>query len=264
MEPPDLNQPQEPAEAAPLPPSFCTRCGDSLTQGIACLRCQTRDSQPTLAVEAPSAPLKAALWLYFSLLGVCVLSYVVLEVLDKGDSVPGQLAFDGIFAAVVIAACIVGWKHIVPGLKNVSKPLWYVIAFASSIVTFLLAHTIVTLVERMGATGSYRYTENFTDQGYPFSVCVVSICVCPAIFEELAFRGFIQSSMMRVMEVRDAVLVTALMFAILHLSPIGMVHLAIIGLVLGVLRVRTGSLYPGMLMHFCHNFWVIAAEKWWT
>jgi membrane protease YdiL (CAAX protease family) len=38
-------------------------------------------------------------------------------------------------------------------------------------------------------------------------------------------------------------------------------HLLILGVVLGWLRVKTGSLYPGMLLHFSHNFLVILSER---
>ena len=80
--------------------------------------------------------------------------------------------------------------------------------------------------------------------------------------EELAFRGFIQSSLMRVLGTYESVFVSALMFGILHLSIPSMPHLFLIGVVLGWLRVRTGSLYPGMLMHLTHNLLVVLAERW--
>ena len=62
------------------------------------------------------------------------------------------------------------------------------------------------------------------------------------------------------MKPREAILVSAIMFAGLHLSPITFPHLIIMGSALAWLQVRTGSIYPGMVLHFCHNLWCCLAE----
>ena len=59
---------------------------------------------------------------------------------------------------------------------------------------------------------------------------------------------------------RQSLFVTALMFGILHLSFVSLPHLFVMGLALGWLRMRTGSLLPGMALHFCHNFFAVAQE----
>jgi hypothetical protein len=89
----------------------------------------------------------------------------------------------------------------------------------------------------------------------------VLIAVQPAVFEELAFRGSIQSSMQGVLRRREAVVVTALMFAILHLQFLALPHLIVMGLMLGWLRQASGSLYPGMVLHFVHNLIVLLDER---
>jgi membrane protease YdiL (CAAX protease family) len=62
------------------------------------------------------------------------------------------------------------------------------------------------------------------------------------------------------MPTREAVLISALMFMVLHLAVLSFPHLLVIGLVLGYVRVRSGSLYPCMLLHFTHNLLVVLAE----
>jgi membrane protease YdiL (CAAX protease family) len=38
------------------------------------------------------------------------------------------------------------------------------------------------------------------------------------------------------------------------------VHTSVMGVVLGLIRWRTGSLYPGMLLHACHNGLVVLMQ----
>ncbi len=47
------------------------------------------------------------------------------------------------------------------------------------------------------------------------------------------------------------------MFAALHFSVISFFYLFTVGMLLATVRRRTGSLYPGMLIHFLHNLVVI-------
>jgi membrane protease YdiL (CAAX protease family) len=49
---------------------------------------------------------------------------------------------------------------------------------------------------------------------------------------------------------------------ILHLAIPSFPHLFVMGVALGWLRVHTGSLYPGMLLHFCHNLICVGWEYW--
>jgi membrane protease YdiL (CAAX protease family) len=88
------------------------------------------------------------------------------------------------------------------------------------------------------------------------------VAVQPAIFEELAFRGVILAGVQHVLSPMESVVVSALMFMIIHLAVPSFPHLFVLGLALGWLRVHTGSLYPGMLLHFTHNLLCIVFEVW--
>ena len=47
------------------------------------------------------------------------------------------------------------------------------------------------------------------------------------------------------------------MYAGMHLSILSFPYLFTVGATLALVRRRTGSLYPGMLIHFLHNLVVI-------
>jgi sodium transport system permease protein len=80
--------------------------------------------------------------------------------------------------------------------------------------------------------------------------------LAPAICEELAFRGFILSGLEREHRTRSAILLSALMFGFLHvlLSLFQQLFNAtLLGIVLGLLAVRSQSIVPGMIFHFINN-----------
>ena len=87
-------------------------------------------------------------------------------------------------------------------------------------------------------------------------VAVLLFAVVPAVCEELAFRGFILSGLERGHRTRSAILLSALLFGFLHvlLSLFQQLFNAtLLGLVLGLLAVRSRSILPGILFHFINN-----------
>jgi sodium transport system permease protein len=90
---------------------------------------------------------------------------------------------------------------------------------------------------------------------------VVVFALIPAVCEELAFRGFILSGLEREHRTRSAILLSALMFGFLHvlLSLFQQLFNAtLLGIVLGLLAVRSRSLLPGIVFHFVNNALTVA------
>lgn len=79
------------------------------------------------------------------------------------------------------------------------------------------------------------------------------IALLPAIFEELAFRGFILSGLLRKNPPYRAIAISAILFGVIHMIPQQMVNATFLGLVLGLIATRSGSVLPGMLFHGLNN-----------
>ena len=75
----------------------------------------------------------------------------------------------------------------------------------------------------------------------------------PAICEELAFRGFIFAGLVRQGGRLRAVLVTALLFGISHGFLQQSIAASCMGVLLGWIALRTGSVLPCILLHFTNN-----------
>ena len=102
-----------------------------------------------------------------------------------------------------------------------------------------------------------------TDQGIPlfwdgsraqqFALNFIVVAALVPIVEELTFRGLGFSLLASRFGPRIALAGTTLLFALGHGFLIALPLFLIAGLALGWLRMRTGSVYPGMLMHGAFN-----------
>jgi len=75
-----------------------------------------------------------------------------------------------------------------------------------------------------------------------------------AFCEEFLFRGVVQQGLAAgAARPFDAVLSSALIFAVFHLNPVSFLALLELGLFFGLLYQRTGSLWPGVVAHATQN-----------
>jgi membrane protease YdiL (CAAX protease family) len=90
------------------------------------------------------------------------------------------------------------------------------------------------------------------------TLLVLCVTVVPAVCEELLFRGLLLAGLRRSLGDAGAVLASAFCFAALHLSPERFLAQFAVGILLGMLVVRSGSLWPAVVLHGLHNLGVIA------
>jgi sodium transport system permease protein len=104
---------------------------------------------------------------------------------------------------------------------------------------------------------------------------LLAYALAPAVCEELAFRGFILTGLLRRFRARNAILLSAFLFALYHLNVFLFLPAFGLGIVLGLLTVRSRSLVPAVVFHFLHNalllavaglarypFWYDVAQSW--
>ncbi|TWT53657.1 ABC-2 family transporter protein [Rubripirellula amarantea] len=103
----------------------------------------------------------------------------------------------------------------------------------------------------------------FTDQisAAPLGTVILLMAVVPAICEELAFRGFIFGGLVRDRGRLRAVIVSAIMFGISHGVLQQSIAASVMGVLLGYVALRTGSVLPGILIHVTNNALSISMER---
>ncbi|WP_435019628.1 ABC transporter permease subunit/CPBP intramembrane protease [Tundrisphaera sp. TA3] len=95
-------------------------------------------------------------------------------------------------------------------------------------------------------------------------VALLIFAILPAISEEFAFRGFILAGLEKSYDTRTAILLSSFLFGFLHvlMSLFQQLFTAtLLGLVLGLMAVRTRSLWPGILFHFLNNAQAILIQE---
>lgn len=80
---------------------------------------------------------------------------------------------------------------------------------------------------------------------------ILMIAFPPGFFEEMLFRGYIQQRLLKRWSPWRAILVTSILFAIVHITPHGMAVAFPLGVWLGFIAWRTKSIGPSIA---CHAF----------
>ncbi|MEN0111767.1 MAG: CPBP family intramembrane glutamic endopeptidase, partial [Planctomycetota bacterium] len=87
----------------------------------------------------------------------------------------------------------------------------------------------------------------------PIAVVLLLMAALPAVCEELAFRGVILSGLRKTLGDVGAVLATAAVFGATHSILAQQVAAAPVGAVIGLVALRTGSLWPCIVLHGVYN-----------
>lgn len=89
-----------------------------------------------------------------------------------------------------------------------------------------------------------------------YSVFIAPIC------EELIFRGVTMQYAKKVMPIWVANLFQALLFGIYHMNVIQGVYAFFIGIFLGYICEKSGSIYTAIFFHACFNLWGTFSPSW--
>jgi sodium transport system permease protein len=109
--------------------------------------------------------------------------------------------------------------------------------------------------------GATRLLKTMGEGEQPFWLIVIAFAAAPAICEELAFRGFVLTGFCRNGRTRLAIALSAVAFGVMHMIPQQVFNATLLGIVLGLIALRSNSLLPGVLFHFLFNSLAILRER---
>lgn len=141
------------------------------------------------------------------------------------------------------------------GYKKMSwKAVFY--AFLIGIVVYILNVFVAAFFNSILQAFGYSFSSSSSSGGsYPFWLFIVNLimtAVLPAICEETAHRGMLLKSM-STLGYKKAIIISALLFGLLHLNIEQFFYATIIGLYLGYISVLCDTIYPAMIVHFMNN-----------
>jgi membrane protease YdiL (CAAX protease family) len=143
--------------------------------------------------------------------------------------------------------------------------LGFVLIFLANVIANPLAElskSILVNFPRLNAMGMVM-EEEFTKQVMALSnlnswgeflMAIVIMAFFPALFEEIFFRGAIQNLLVRWWKKPLlAIIVTSLLFSLIHMSVFLFLSRAVLGFVLGLMYERSKNLWVNIIAHFLNN-----------
>ncbi len=115
----------------------------------------------------------------------------------------------------------------------------------------IAANSISSLLGSFGI-GIYSPTYSSSKTVPEFLVTFVAVAIIPAIVEEFAFRGMVLGVLRRFGD-GFAILVSALVFGLIHQNAAQIPFAFIVGIVLAFATIKTGSILTSVLIHFLNN-----------
>ena len=136
------------------------------------------------------------------------------------------------------------------GTKTVGFAGAAFIAAGMVIVNMLLSVCMVSLFPESAQNMNTTFS-NLMDNNVAGVLFVIALA--PAVCEEMLFRGMILHSLKARYRMPAAMVITAALFGLYHMSLVKFLPTGLLGFALCYLVWRTGSIYPAMLMHFINN-----------
>ena len=100
------------------------------------------------------------------------------------------------------------------------------------------------------------FLSNTTPLGLTINIIVIALL--PAIMEEVFFRGAMQKTMIKLVRYRFlGILLTSILFSLIHFQPFSSIPRVFLGLFLGYLYVFSKNIFIPILFHFINNLTVV-------
>lgn len=270
----DLDTAQNGGGAVEPHATRCRYCGAPLDERVYfCLRCATpyKPIEHLLPVVHPQQPTDGVLirkkapnamnvfWVYFGLMVALIFVFLILHIEDNEHA--GALYYIVAEFGMIAVTTVIGfvfWRSLAAQFKRLGffrVEAW--IGVAALVPLLAINFGMQELFELLLGAEGESLKDYFRGLGFGRLGMVLMIAVVPAVTEEIAFRGLVQHWMNVAVGSRKAILYASLLFTALHFNPLAAPYLLAVGLVLGWVKNKTGSLYPSMTIHFMHNLAVL-------
>ncbi len=115
--------------------------------------------------------------------------------------------------------------------------------------------TAYSLLFNLNSIGLYPHIPDFPYDNNTASIImyIISLSIIPPLVEEFAYRGIVLGSLRQYGD-GFAILVSSVLFGLMHANFLQTPCTFIAGLILGFLTVRLNSILPAMIIHFLNNF----------
>jgi len=132
---------------------------------------------------------------------------------------------------------------------------WGIAGYMSVLPVFVIAGIMSQIIFRLvpGPSNSVDALTAYTKTALARVILFLLVSVAAPFFEELFFRGLLFNSLRSKWGVATGVVISAIVFAVLHPLPFSFLPIFVLGSGLAVTYYQRGSLLSGMVFHGLHN-----------
>jgi CAAX protease family protein len=203
----------------------------------------------------PSLPARKSALAFFGVL----LALWFPGALAQHVTLPWGLAWTELFGFLLTALVATAGSNLRPGpylrLRTV-RPSVLVMGALVGAAGYLFAGSILSLTQRLLPE---RISEAFNPlrlfegpRSEQIALAAIATFLAPAC-EEIAFRGYVQTTLALRRGPAAAVAGAALLFALMHMNPALFPALVVLGSLFGWLAWRAGSIWPAVIAHAVNN-----------
>jgi membrane protease YdiL (CAAX protease family) len=166
----------------------------------------------------------------------------------------GQLAFYGV--AISVSLLVLASRNIDIRELGWRRPSWswVLAAIPLTIVALAIAGILTGIAQSMLPTARNSQCTAVQDlYGHSILLALPVVCVAAPIVEETVFRGIVYRWLRSVLPIAPAMAVSAAIFAAAHAVTLLFLPLLGLGILLAWIYERSGSIWPGVLVHGLFN-----------
>ena len=201
------------------------------------------------------------LLLYFfayqlAFMGVFICGYMIYKGVFEVPQTPDSTYISLVLLAQILSTAAMGIHLLAGKYVPLDRKTW---SYCSSSKVLIAS---VVFILALGLWTNYLSEladlPNSMQETFEMMMChplgIIAIVIMAPIVEELLFRGAIEGYLLRKWKhPAGAIVFSSLVFGLVHGNWVQAPFAFVIGLALGWMYYRTGSLLPGILMHFVNN-----------
>jgi len=231
----------------------CSNCGGSIpAESRFCKYCGSiQNTVDVLLSENKWANTKqVAFFFVFDAVICCVANFI-----DDFKTFAWSVTFTALLAIVAVTFFCDNWSVNKTLLvwRNFSLPK--LLGYCSlAALASIIVHFFATWLNRSLFSEEFYYYPFYSKYSYGKELLILFVAVMPAVFEEIGYRGFLLQKLLSIVDKKQAIFISAFLFAIIHISFISLVWLIPFALALAYIRLKEDTLWYGICIHFTFNF----------
>ncbi|MGA1821341.1 MAG: lysostaphin resistance A-like protein [Thermoplasmatota archaeon] len=174
---------------------------------------------------------------------------------EVGDYLPVHIAIIlSVYSVILI--CLLSLFHremeigdLFKGKKILSSSLYGMAVLIPLILILSLLINLLAPVETQTSSSIIAAPDNLLDMIFLF----IGLVLIAPLVEEIFFRGTLYAVIDRNLGVYPAILITSVVFSIMHFDPVQALPLFLLGILMGWLRSRSDSIIPSLVVHSANN-----------